>query len=82
MLPDIRNYHWNQRNRSDNSLKKYIIDRNIKLDFDPCSVYSYSNLSYDIPGYVIEKVMSTTFDDFMKYYSDFDVDQEKLRELE
>lgn len=65
-LPDIRNCHWNHGNQSDNSLKKYIMDRNIKLDSDPCSVYSYSNLSYDILGYVIEKVMSTTFDDFMK----------------
>jgi len=65
-LPDISNYHWGNNNQSDNSLKKYILGLNLKLDSKPSSEYHYSNLAYDILGYVIEKVSGSTFDDFMK----------------
>lgn len=65
-LPDINNYHWNNNNQSDHSLKKYILGLNLKLDAPPSSEYQYSNLAYDILGYVIEKVSGITFDDFLK----------------
>lgn len=65
-LPDIGNYHWDNNNQSDNSLKDYILGRRLKLDFDPSSEYQYSNLAYDVLGYVIEKVSGYSFDEFMK----------------
>lgn len=65
-LPDISNYHWNNNHQSDNSLGEFVLGLNLKLDSDPSSEYQYSNLAYDILGYVIEKVSGSTFDDFLK----------------
>ena len=65
-LPDISNYHWDNNNQSDNSLKEFVLGLNLKLDSDPAAEYQYSNLAYDILGYVIEKVSGATFDDFLK----------------
>ena len=65
-LPDIRNYHWDNNNQSNNSLKEFVLGLNLKLDSKPSSEYQYSNLAYDILGYVIEKVSGDTFDDFLK----------------
>jgi len=65
-LPDISNYHWDNNNQSDSSLKEFVTGLNLKLDSDPSSEYQYSNLAYDILGYVIEKVSGSTFDDFLK----------------
>lgn len=65
-LPDISNYHWGNNNQSDNSLKEFVLKLNLKLDSDPSTKYEYSNLGYDILGYVIEKVSGANFDDFMK----------------
>ncbi len=65
-LPDISNYHWDNNNQSDNSLKEFVLGLNLKLDSDPSSEYQYSNLAYDILGHVIEKVSGSTFDDFLK----------------
>jgi len=65
-LPDISNYHWDNNNQSDNSLKEFVLGLKLKLDSDPSSEYQYSNLAYDILGYIIEKVSGSTFDDFLK----------------
>ncbi len=65
-LPDISNYHWDNNNQSDNSLKEFVLGLNLKLDSDPSTKYEYSNLAYDILGYVIEKVSGSTFDDYLK----------------
>lgn len=65
-LPDIRNYHWDNNNHSDNSLKKYILGLDLELDSEPSSEYHYSNLAYDVLGYVIEKISGSTFDEFLK----------------
>ena len=65
-IPDIHNYHWENNNQSDNSLKEYILGLNLKLESEPSSEYHYSNLGYDILGYLIEKVSGTTFDDYLK----------------
>jgi CubicO group peptidase (beta-lactamase class C family) len=65
-LPDINNYHWGNNNQSDSSLKEFVLGLNLKLDSDPSAEYMYSNLGYDILGYVIEKVSGSTFDDYLK----------------
>lgn len=65
-IPDIRNYHWENNNQSDNSLKEYVLGLNLKLKSEPSSEYHYSNLGYDILGYVIEKVSGQSFEDYVK----------------
>ena len=65
-LPDISNYHWDNDNQSENSLKKYVLELNLNLESEPSSYYQYSNLAYDVLGYVIEKVLGITFDDYLK----------------
>lgn len=65
-LPDIRNYHWKNNHQSDHSLENFVVKLNLKLDHDPASKYQYSNLAYDILGYVIEKVSGVGYDDYMK----------------
>lgn len=65
-LPGFSNYHWGNNNQSDNSLKKYVLSLNLKLDSEPSAEYEYSNLAYDILGYLIEKVSGATFDDYLK----------------
>ena len=39
---------------------------NLKLESAPTTKYLYSNLGYDILGYVIEKVAGVTFEDYLK----------------
>jgi len=64
--PDINNYNWANSNQSSNSLKEYVLGLNLKLDSDPSTEYLYSNLAYDILGYVIEKVSGDSFEGFVK----------------
>lgn len=65
-LPDISNYHWSNNNQSDHSLQKFVLELNLKLNAAPSTEYHYSNLAYDILGYVIEKISGASFDDFLK----------------
>jgi len=65
-LPDIDNYHWSNNNTSKNSLENYVLGLNLELESQPTLEYRYSNLAYDILGYIIEKVSGSTFEDFIK----------------
>lgn len=65
-LPDVSNYHWENNNQSDNSLRDYILGLNLILQSEPHTEYNYSNLGYNILGYVIEKLSETNFDLFVK----------------
>lgn len=65
-LSDINNYHWNNYNQSNNSLKNYILGLRLKLNFKPSSKYEYNNLGYDLLGYIIEKISNQSFEDYIK----------------
>jgi len=65
-IPDINNYNWANNNQTSYSLKEYVLGLNLKLDSDPSTEYLYSNLAYDILGYIIEKVSSDSFEGFVK----------------
>jgi len=65
-LPDIKNYHWNNNNQSDNSLQEFVLGQNLTLESNSSSEYKYSNLGYDILGHVIEEVSGTTYDEYLK----------------
>ena len=65
-LPDISNYNWSNNNQDDSSLKEYVMGLNLRLNSNPSTQYQYSNLAYDILGYVIEKISSINFEKFVK----------------
>jgi CubicO group peptidase (beta-lactamase class C family) len=65
-LGDISNYHWSNHNQSDNSLKSALLELNLETKQKPSSTYSYSNLGYNILGYVIEKVTNQSFEDYVQ----------------
>ncbi|WP_299122747.1 serine hydrolase domain-containing protein [uncultured Winogradskyella sp.] len=65
-LTDVSKYNWENNNQSDNSLRDYIIGLTLKLQSEPHAEYNYSNLGYNILGYVVEKLSKTSFDEFVK----------------
>ena len=65
-IPDITNYRWNKNNQSDSSLEEYILGYKISLKSEPNTQFNYSNLGYDILGYIIQEVTASTFEDYMK----------------
>jgi CubicO group peptidase (beta-lactamase class C family) len=65
-LPDVHNYHWGNNNQSEKSLEDYILSLNLKLKSEPSTQYIYSNLGYNILGYIIEKLTNTSFDNYLK----------------
>jgi CubicO group peptidase (beta-lactamase class C family) len=65
-LSDIKNYHWGNNNHAEKSLEDFVLELNLKVDFEPASAFQYSNLGYNILGHVIQKVSGTNFDVYMK----------------
>lgn len=65
-LPDIKNYHWKKHNQLSNSLNDYITGLHIKLKATPSTTYLYSNLGYDILGFVVEKITNSSFEEYIK----------------
>jgi len=65
-LTDVSSYNWKNNNQTDNSLEDYILGLNLKLLSEPHTEYNYSNLGYNILGYVIEKLSKINFDEFVK----------------
>lgn len=65
-LTDVSSYNWKNNNQTDNSLEDYILGLNLKLLSEPHTEYNYSNLGYNVLGYVIEKLSKTNFDEFVK----------------
>lgn len=65
-IRDIKSYNWSNNNEADNTLKNYLTYKKLKLDFEPSTKYQYSNLAYDVLGYVVEQVSGLTFEDYVK----------------
>lgn len=65
-LTDVSSYNWKYNNQSDDSLKEYVLGLNLKLLSEPHTEYNYSNLGYNILGYVIEILSEKNFDEFVK----------------
>ncbi|MEO2052897.1 MAG: serine hydrolase domain-containing protein [Allomuricauda sp.] len=83
-LPDIKNYQWINHHTSEESLARYVQGLNLKLRSEPYSEYHYSNLGYDLLGYIVEKVSGINFEQYVKEnildpsgmsYSDFRYDK-------
>ena len=65
-FPDIGDYNWKKNNELDTSLRDYILGKKFALQSDPSSTYAYSNLAYDVLGYVVEKVSGRLFEDYVQ----------------
>lgn len=65
-LPDVSGYNWKNNNQSASSLQEYILGLDLKLNSEPHTEYYYSNLGYNILGYVVEKLAGIPFEQFVK----------------
>ncbi len=65
-LPDVNNYHWHRNNEEDISLARYMLSQKFKLDHAPGTAFRYSNLAYDLLGYIIARHSGTSFEDYIK----------------
>lgn len=65
-LPDVSDYKWYKNNQSEKSLEEYILNLNLTLISKPNNEYYYSNLGYNLLGYIVERVTKVNFDDFIK----------------
>ncbi|MEL7421386.1 MAG: serine hydrolase domain-containing protein [Bacteroidota bacterium] len=65
-LPDIKNYRWGRQHESIESLDQYMLSHKFRLRAEPGRVYQYSNLGYDLLGYLIQEVSGVSFEDFMQ----------------
>lgn len=66
-LGDIWNYNWGKDNTSDTALKNYLLQLDLGSYMKKPDTYYYSNLGYDVLGYIVEKVSSTTFEDYVQH---------------
>lgn len=65
-IPDVLFYNWSTNNQSDSTLKNYVLNKKIKLESSPSTKYKYSNLAYDILGYVVEVSSGQLFEDYVQ----------------
>ena len=66
-LPDITNYHWNKPEFDDGALERYFNSlTDVELLYEPGQVFFYSNMGYEILGYLLSKLSGLTFEEFIR----------------
>lgn len=65
-IPDVMFYNWSKNNQADVALKNYVLNKKLSLDFSPSADYKYSNLAYDILGYIVEVRSGQLFEDYVQ----------------
>jgi CubicO group peptidase (beta-lactamase class C family) len=65
-IRDVRDYKWETQDSSKTALRYYVMSLDLSLKFDPGTEYAYSNMAYDILGYIVEKKAYLSFDEFQK----------------
>ena len=65
-LPDVYNYHWGNKNQTNDALKNDVLGKKFRLKQSPGSKYFYSNLAYDVLGYIVQKASGQVFEDYIK----------------
>lgn len=63
-LPDVSNYQWSNGNENEDSLEKYILGTSLKPKTTPGTTYNYSNLGFDLLGYIVQSVSATSFEKY------------------
>jgi len=65
-LPYFTNYKWDQPDNDRFALKNFVLKSSFdSLQFDPGKNISYSNLAFDILGYLVEKETNQSFEDYV-----------------
>lgn len=65
-LPDIRNYRWCRNHLNPESLSKYLRGKQWPLETAPGEQFRYSNLGYDLLGYLVEGTSEVPFEHYLK----------------
>jgi CubicO group peptidase (beta-lactamase class C family) len=64
-LPDIYNYRWQRYHTEESSLERYLLAESWRLDAPPGTVFAYSNLGYDLLGYLVEAGAHQAFEEYV-----------------
>jgi CubicO group peptidase (beta-lactamase class C family) len=66
-LPDCEDYEWDQPRVDEGALSDYVLSlKNLQLIATPGSSFIYSNIAYEMLGYLIEVITGGTFEDYCK----------------
>ena len=65
-IPDITDYGWDSPEYDEKALERYVHSLDIAPLFHPGSKFLYSNMAYEILGYLISKISEMTFEDYIK----------------
>lgn len=64
-LPYFTNYNWSHPNNDRFALKNFVLKSEFdSLQFSPGTDIGYSNLAFDILGYIVEKKSDQSFEDY------------------
>ena len=65
-LPYFTNYNWDHPNNDRFALKNFVLKSEFdSLQFSPGKDIGYSNLAFDILGYIVEKEANQSFEDYV-----------------
>lgn len=65
-LPYFTDYNWEHPKNDNDALKNFVLRSDFdSLQFEPGSNISYSNLAFDILGYIVEKQTQQKFEDYV-----------------
>ena len=65
-LPYFTNYNWDHPNNDRFALKNFVLKSEFdSLQFSPGKDIGYSNLAFDVLGYIVEKEANQSFEDYV-----------------
>lgn len=65
-ISGIDDHHWDNPKFNKNALKKYVSTRPIIINTKPGASFKYTDIGYELLGYVIEKVAGMSFEQYIK----------------
>lgn len=65
-IPDVWFYHWKNPKNDSDAIRNFVIGlKRRSLRFEPGARYKYSNIAYNVLGYLIEEVTREKFEDYI-----------------
>jgi CubicO group peptidase (beta-lactamase class C family) len=65
-ISGIDDHHWDNPKFSNKALKNYVTTRSIKITMKPGDNFRYTDIGYELLGYVIEKASGMSFEQYIK----------------
>lgn len=65
-IPDLLSYNWSAHNQAEDALETYMLRKRFRLKNPPHTAFHYSNLGYDLLGFLVEKVSGVKFEVYVK----------------